>query len=222
MVPPPIPAVKVCWGNYTWSLDTSSEVPTLHDIELEIPAGSFVAITGDVGSGKTAVAATAAELHNTLHAGGVGVDAPQETDIYCRLLVDKCFYVGQLSGESAADVISGDEYKGAEADPLRTKAATLVNNMNTNRLEDVMRISCHALSVPFEDLYYAELLWVDRLGCYVKAVAQDGSSKMVRVPFPREIEDERGAQSALTMKAQLSWELERPYHPVAATASSGN
>lgn len=82
--------------------------------------------------------------------------------------------------------------------------------------------SCHALSVPFEDLYYAELLWVDRLGCYVKAVAQDGSSKMVRVTFPREIDDERGAQSALTMNAQLSWELERPYQPVAATSSSDN
>ena len=190
----------------------------------EYPARLLARVTliGKVEPVSEDVAATAAELHNTLHAGGVGVDAPQETDIYCRLLVDKCFYVGQLSGESAADVISGDEYKGAEADPLRTKAATLVNNMNTNRLEDVMRISCHALSVPFEDLYYAELLWVDRLGCYVKAVAQDGSSKMVRVPFPREIEDERGAQSALTMKAQLSWELERPYHPVAATASSGN
>lgn len=54
-LPLQVPAVKVCWGNYTWSSDTSSEVPTLHDIELEIPAGCFVAITGDVGSGKSSL-----------------------------------------------------------------------------------------------------------------------------------------------------------------------
>ena len=66
-----------------------------------------------------------------------------------------------------------------------------------------------------EDMYYAELLWVDRLGAYLKAVAQDGGSAMLRVPFEREVEDEREARSALTMMAQVAWELERPYNPVA-------
>jgi hypothetical protein len=175
-----------------------------------------VTLIGKVEPVSEEVAATAAELHNTLHAGGVGVDAPQESDIYCRLVVDKCFYVGQLSGNSAADVISGVEYREAEADPLRTVASNLVHQMNSNRLEDVIRISSHALSIPFEDLYYSELLWVDRLGAYLKAVGQDGSSKTLRVPFAREVDDDRGVQSALTMMAQLSWEIERPYNPVAA------
>lgn len=108
----------------------------------EYPARLLARVTliGKVEPVSEDVAFTAAELHNTLHAGGVGVDAPQESDIYCRLVVDNCFYVGQLSGDSAADVISGEEYRGAEADPLRTKASALVNNMNTNRMEDVMRI----------------------------------------------------------------------------------
>ncbi|KAH7622366.1 putative Glutamyl-tRNA reductase-binding protein, chloroplastic [Nannochloris sp. 'desiccata'] len=183
----------------------------------EYPARLLARVTliGKVEPVPEEVAATAAELHNTLHAGGVGVDAPQDSDIYCRLLVDKCFYVGQLSGNSAADVISGSEYREAEADPLRTIASNLVEQMNSNRLEDVMRISSHALSVPFEDLYFSELLWVDRLGAYLKAVGQDGSSKTLRVPFAREVEDDRGVQSALTMMAQYSWEIERPYNPVA-------
>jgi hypothetical protein len=174
-----------------------------------------VTLIGKVEPVSEEVAATAAELHNTLHAGGVGVDAPQDSDMYCRLIVEKCFYVGQLSGNSAADVISGTEYKEAEADPLRTIASSLVEQMNSNRLEDVMRISSHALSVPFEDLYFSELLWVDRLGAYLKAVGQDGSSKTLRVPFAREVDDDRGVQSALTMMAQYSWEIERPYNPVA-------
>lgn len=108
----------------------------------EYPARLLARVTliGHVEPVPEDVAASAAELHNTLHAGGVGVDAPQPTDLYFRLVVDRCFYVGQLSGESAADVIAGDEYRGAEADPLRTCAAELTQHMNTNRLEDVMRI----------------------------------------------------------------------------------
>ena len=179
-----------------------------------------VTLIGKVEPVSEDVATTAAELHNTLHAGGVGVDAPQPADIYCRLVVDKCFYVGQLSGESAADVITGDAYRSAEADPLRTKAADLAKQMNDNRLEDVIRISSAALQVPFEDLYYSELLWVDRLGAYLRAVAQDGSSETVRVPFAREVDDERGVQSALTMMAQVSWETERPYQPAAISSMS--
>ena len=180
-----------------------------------------VTLIGKVEPVSEEVSATAAELHNTLHAGGVGVDAPQPTDIYCRLVVDRCFYVGQLSGDCAADAISGDDYRGAEADPLRTTASSLAHRMNTERLEDVLRISSHALGVGFEDLYYAELLWVDRLGAYLKAVGQDGSSTTVRVPFAREVDDERGVQSALTMMAQVAWEisLKRPYQPVPAMSS---
>ena len=53
------------------------------------------------------LAEQAAAAHNTLHAGGAGVDAPQPTDLYFRLAVDRCFYVGGLNGGSAADVIPG-------------------------------------------------------------------------------------------------------------------
>ena len=99
-----------------------------------------VTLSGHVEPVSVDVAASAAELHNTLHAGGMGVDAPQPTDLYFRLVVDRCFYVGQLSGDSAADLITGEEYRGAEADPLRTCASALAHHMNSNRLEDVMRI----------------------------------------------------------------------------------
>lgn len=86
--------------------------------------------------------AQAAELHGRLHAGGVGVDAPQPTDLYFRLRVHTCFYVGQLGGSSAAEVLEGDAYRGAAPDSLRTCAAELVRQMNADRPEDMLRIRC--------------------------------------------------------------------------------
>lgn len=71
-----------------------------------------------------------------------------------------------------------------------------------------------------EDMYYAELLWVDRLGAYFKAVTQAGAPTTLRVPFARPVDDERDARSALTMMAQMAWEIERPYQPVAPVRAS--
>ena len=39
-----------------------------------------------------------------------------------------------------AELLPGDVYRGAEPDPLRTVAVSLTQHMNTERLEDVMRI----------------------------------------------------------------------------------
>jgi hypothetical protein len=144
----------------------------------------------------------------------VGVDAPSPTDFYYRLVVDRCFYVGQLTGNSLAEIITGEAYRGAEPDPLRTCASSLTSQMNSNRSDDVIRIACRALGTSFDDMYYAELLWMDRFGAYIKAVGQDGSSTTLRVPFFREVDDERDVRSMLTMLAQVAWEAERPYTPV--------
>jgi hypothetical protein len=39
-------------------------------------------------------------------------------------------------------------------------------------------------------------------------------ARVTRVPFYREVKDERDARSTLTMLAQLAWERERNYVPV--------
>ena len=36
----------------------------------------------------------------------MGIDAPQSTDLYYRLLVDKVFYVGGMGGTAAAETLS--------------------------------------------------------------------------------------------------------------------
>ncbi|PSC71188.1 glutamyl-tRNA reductase-binding chloroplastic [Micractinium conductrix] len=180
-----------------------------------------VTLIGAVEPVGPELAEQAAAAHNTLHAGGAGVDAPQPTDLYFRLAVDRCFYVGGLNGGSAADVIPGDAYRAAETDPLRTCAARLAAFMNAERVEDVLRISCQQLGAAFEDTAWAEMLWVDRLGVYMRAAPQDGGdAKEVRVPFVRPVEDEREARSALTMMAQVAWESQRPYQPQAVVPPS--
>ncbi len=63
--------------------------------------------------------------------------------------------------------------------------------------------SCGALGITFEDMSYAELLWVDYLGAYVKAAGHDGEARVLRVPFLRPVADDRDARSVLTMMSQV-------------------
>jgi len=174
-----------------------------------------VTLMGYVQPVDADVAAQAADLHQQLHQGGVGVDAPQDSDIYYRLIVNKCFYVGGFSGASSAESLSSEAYKTAEPDPLRTIASSLVNFWNSERPEDVLRIAANQTAAAFDDLAAAELLWVDRLGAYIKAAeAGKSAAETVRVSFLREVEDERDLRSTLTMLAQVAWEADRTYQPV--------
>jgi hypothetical protein len=60
---------------------------------------------------------------------------------------------------------------------------------------------------------YAELLWLDRLGMYIRSEVIGRAPEVVRVPFYRPVLDERDARSVITMAAQLAWESERSYVP---------
>lgn len=181
----------------------------------EYPAHMLARVTliGSVEPVSDEIAESAAELHKTLHSGGVGVDAPKDEDLYYRMVVDECFYVGQLSGDSAAEVVTGDDYRNSDADPMRTFASALVQSMNEDRLEDVIRICSQELGVTMDDIYFAEMAWIDRKGVYMRASVGSEPIQVVRVGFEREVIDERDARSALTMMAQIAWESDRPYTP---------
>ena len=47
---------------------------------------------------------------------GVGVDAPQDSDLYYRLNIREAFYVGGLGAGAAAEVISAEELAAAQPD----------------------------------------------------------------------------------------------------------
>ncbi|XP_058071596.1 ABC transporter C family member 2-like [Magnolia sinica] len=50
---PGLPAISIKDGYFSW--DTKAEKPTLSNINLDVPAGSLVAVVGSTGEGKTSV-----------------------------------------------------------------------------------------------------------------------------------------------------------------------
>lgn len=62
-------------------------------------------------------------------------------------------------------------------------------------------------------MVYAELLWLDRLGMYIRSEVAGSAPAVVRVPFYRPVLDERDARSVITMAAQIAWERDRSYTP---------
>lgn len=60
----------------------------------------------------------------------------------------------------------------------------------------------------------ASMTWVDRLGFDLRVLTRSPQTLLeVRIPFSREVSDERDARSSLTMMAQVAWEHERNYSP---------
>jgi hypothetical protein len=67
----------------------------------------------------------------------------------------------------------------------------------------------------------ASMTWVDRLGFDLRVLTREPQNILeIRIPFPREVTDERDARSTLTIMAQIAWERERNYSPSDALFSS--
>lgn len=96
---------------------------------------------------------------------------------------------------------------------LRRSAPALVAFFNQERADDVLRIATHASDAAVEQIYVAQLLWVDRLGAYLAVEKFGFELEICRVPFQRPVLDERDARSVLTLLAQFAWEEERHYSP---------
>lgn len=57
----------------------------------------------------------------------------------------------------------------------------------------------------------AKMVWVDRLGFDMRLSSPQNDVFEVRIPFPREVTDEKGAKSSFNCMSQLAWEVERNY-----------
>lgn len=58
-------------------------------------------------------------------------------------------------------------------------------------------------------MVYAELSWVDRLGFYISYETIHSKNNVLRIAFPRPVEEDRDARSLLTMMAHWAWESDR-------------
>eukprot|EP00245_Coleochaete_scutata_P016027 TRINITY_DN7346_c0_g1_i1.p1 TRINITY_DN7346_c0_g1~~TRINITY_DN7346_c0_g1_i1.p1 ORF type:complete len:377 (+),score=52.91 TRINITY_DN7346_c0_g1_i1:123-1133(+) len=108
--------------------------------------------------------------------------------------------------------VPGAEYSAAIPDPLRECAATIVSDFNRSYWEDLRRFCSAYADIQGEQVKEARMTWVDRLGFDMHVLLKDPQEiREVRLPFPREVKDDRDARSSLTMMAQLAWEKERHY-----------
>lgn len=56
------------------------------------------------------------------------------------------------------------------------------------------------------------MIWVDRLGFDMRLCSYEKGIFEVRIPFPREVTDEKGAKSTFNCMSQMAWEVERNFH----------
>ncbi|WVZ94303.1 hypothetical protein U9M48_040209 [Paspalum notatum var. saurae] len=101
------------------------------------------------------------------------------------------------------------EYNSAEPDPLRNFAENIVEEFNSKHAEDVHRI--YNIYVE-SDLQVADvkMIWVDRLGFDLHVHSGNGVFA-VRIPFSREVSDEKGVKSSFNMMSHHAWEVEKSY-----------
>lgn len=57
----------------------------------------------------------------------------------------------------------------------------------------------------------AKMIWVDRLGFDVRISCPQKGLFDVRIPFPTEVTDEKGAKSSFNCMSQQAWEVEKNY-----------
>jgi putative heme iron utilization protein len=116
--------------------------------------------------------------------------------------------------------VMGTDYSAAVADPLRECAPRIVEDMNRKHWEDIRRF-CNVYTCLDAELEEASMTWVDRLGFDMRVLTCEPHKILeIRIPFPREVTDERDARSALTIMAQIAWEKERNYNPAEALLAS--
>ena len=81
------------------------------------------------------------------------------------------------------------------------------------KLIDLIRL-IGAFVIVVSQVEEARLTWVDHLGFDMSILTNSQELVEIRIPFSREVVDERDARSSLTMMAQRAWEHERGYNLV--------
>ncbi|KAI4387104.1 hypothetical protein MLD38_004962 [Melastoma candidum] len=130
---------------------------------------------------------------------------------------DQLFYIDVervLQIEDFGEVgtwVNSSEYRSASPDPLRDCAERIVDEINSNNIEDIHRFCNVYVDLDFQVLE-AKMIWVDRLGFDLRIYSPPKGTFDVRIPFPREVTDEKGAKSSFNCMSQLAWEVEKNFY----------
>lgn len=101
------------------------------------------------------------------------------------------------------------EYSDAEPDPLRNFAESIVEEMNSEHAEDVHRIYNIYTESDIQAMD-VKMIWVDRLGFDLHVRSEEGIFA-VRIPFSRQVSDEKAVKSSFNMMSHHAWEVEKSY-----------
>ena len=117
--------------------------------------------------------------------------------------------MGLLGQAREAATVPIADFEAALPDPLLEYAPGLVEMMNEERIEDVVRFAQMATGITLEDLEDVRFMWVDSKGFYLRAKRRGEAPVDARLGFPREVSTEKDAVSELTMLSQIAWEQVR-------------
>ncbi|KAK9726805.1 hypothetical protein RND81_05G238300 [Saponaria officinalis] len=106
--------------------------------------------------------------------------------------------------------VTSSDYKSACPDPLRDIAEKIVTDINANNMEDVVRFCNIYADLQFQ-VSEAKMVWVDRLGFDLRISSPNGIYE-IRIPFPREVTDEKGVKSTFNGMSQVAWEVEKNFY----------
>lgn len=155
------------------------------------------------------------------HVAAHGVDAPRESDVYMRLNIEKVFYVGGLGTDARAEFVCCDDFKQAEPDPLHAIYDTLISDLNSTSLDELMIVANEFIKTSHGEgqdsiVTSCRLAHIDKLGIdlhTVRAHHQDNEVVDIRIPFRLPVQTESEARSTITMMAQHAWEQDKKYIP---------
>lgn len=107
--------------------------------------------------------------------------------------------------------VTSSDYKVAKPDPLRDIAERVANEINTNSVEDILRFCRIYADLSFQ-VSEAQIVWIDRLGFDMRLYSPESGLFELRIPFPREVSDEKGVKSSFNGMSQIAWEVEKNFY----------
>lgn len=115
---------------------------------------------------------------------------------FWRLEVESVRYIG---GYGRMSWVSGDDWRGAEADPLAAHADGIVEHMNEDHV-DAMVALCRAFTRA-EDADAVRMTGIDRYG-FEMSVETEHGPRPVRLAFDESVETPDGARQALIARVR--------------------
>ena len=109
---------------------------------------------------------------------------------FFKLEVTNVYFVG---GFGVMGWVAANDYASADADPLASSAAGILEHMNADHASALVAITRHFGKLPAEE---AVMVAVDRLGFVVRARTAEGM-KGVRIAFPESVKSSEDARRVL-------------------------